>query len=380
MKPKLLIASDCFLPRWDGIARFLTDIIPHLKDEYEITVVAPDFAGEQTPINGIKIVRIPLLKNIKFGDYTPASFQSKTIEKLVLESDLVWIQTTASVGGLAANLAHKHKKPYGYYIHSIDWMLVSRSLSPNNVFRKLFYWFSKKHAREVYNNAKLLMVPSGEVLEILRWNKVTTPCAVVKLGIDIDRFVPAKDKKKAKAALSIDPQAYVVGYVNRISREKDILTLYRAFISFSRKYQNARLLVVGDGIASLKNELSKHPNIILVGAKDNVIPYMQAMDVFVLTSLLETTSLATLEAMSCAVPVICTPVGLVKEYVREKENGLLFPISNNLILSLKLEWLAKNVEAQERISKSARKTVIEEYSWASTVKHVKESLKTILYK
>ena len=39
---KLLIASDAFIPRWDGVARFLYEIIPLLK-EYEITVVAPDY-------------------------------------------------------------------------------------------------------------------------------------------------------------------------------------------------------------------------------------------------------------------------------------------------------------------------------------------------
>src|SRR3989338_9882834 len=46
IKKKLLIATDSFLPRWDGITRFLTEIIPRLKDNYEITVIAPEFPGE----------------------------------------------------------------------------------------------------------------------------------------------------------------------------------------------------------------------------------------------------------------------------------------------------------------------------------------------
>ena len=44
-KKKLVISTDCFLPRWDGIARFLLEIIPRLSRYYDITVIAPKFEG-----------------------------------------------------------------------------------------------------------------------------------------------------------------------------------------------------------------------------------------------------------------------------------------------------------------------------------------------
>ena len=46
MRKNLLIATDSFLPRWDGISRFLIELIPRIKDDFEITLVAPDFKGE----------------------------------------------------------------------------------------------------------------------------------------------------------------------------------------------------------------------------------------------------------------------------------------------------------------------------------------------
>ena len=59
-KRRLLITTDNFLPRWDGISRFLSEIIPRLKETYEITVIAPDYG--HVSIDGIEIVKVPLKK------------------------------------------------------------------------------------------------------------------------------------------------------------------------------------------------------------------------------------------------------------------------------------------------------------------------------
>lgn len=75
---KLLIATDNFLPRWDGIARFLSELIPRIKDEYDITVIAPDFPGEKKDI--CNVIRIPLF-NFRIGDFQPARFKLGLIKK-----------------------------------------------------------------------------------------------------------------------------------------------------------------------------------------------------------------------------------------------------------------------------------------------------------
>ena len=50
---RLLITTDSFLPRWDGIARMLSEIIPKLSQKYEITVVAPKFIGKSVKFKGV---------------------------------------------------------------------------------------------------------------------------------------------------------------------------------------------------------------------------------------------------------------------------------------------------------------------------------------
>ena len=85
-------------------------------------------------------------------------------------------------------------------------------------------------------------------------------------------------------------------------------------------------------------------NIILTGSKDNVVPYLQAMDIYVLPSLTETTSISTLEAMSCGLPVVVTPVGYVKNYIHDGKNGLFFPKKNSGILARKINELIKDIQ------------------------------------
>ena len=58
---KLLIATDNFLPRWDGIARFLLEIIPRLRERFDITVIAPKITEQEVvmpELDGVRIVRI----------------------------------------------------------------------------------------------------------------------------------------------------------------------------------------------------------------------------------------------------------------------------------------------------------------------------------
>lgn len=370
---KLLIATDCFVPRWDGISRFLLDIIPTLKEEFDITVVAPDYEGESAEPD-VRIIRIPLVKGVHLGDFSPAAVKKKVIHDLVAEHDVVFTQTMAAISSVAMDCAHKLNKPHIAYIHSIDWQLVQRAMSKWNLLREPMHLFSKWYVLRKLNKADLIMVPSKEVREIMTWYGVRSQMQIITLGINTERFFPAP-KAEAKKALGIDPSIPVIGYVGRLSREKSVETLYKAFMRILSDYPNAKLVIVGEGLSEIKQMLSSHSRIIMVGSQDNVVPYLQAMDMYVLPSLLETTSLSTLEAMACEIPVICTPVGLVKKYVAEKYNGLLFPRENELVLSLKIKWIIENPLKAELMGQRGRKTVLDQYDAAQMAHEIRDVLK-----
>lgn len=376
-KKRLLIVTDNFLPRWDGIARFLSQIVPALIKEYSITIIAPRFRGKFKKPDDVKIVRIKT-HNFYLGDYQPSRPTFFTLKKHIKNADLVWTQSIGPIGSSAIILSKIYKKPLIAYTHSIESELVSKSISKYPIIQNIVFKITKLISRFLYNRCDLLMVPSLDTAEILSWQKIKAKKAVIHLGINTLKFRPLLDKQEAKQKLGLQDQI-VIGFTGRIGREKDLFTLYRAFLRIHKKH-NIKLLIVGEGILKIKEYLKSKSNVILTGPKDNVIDYLHAMDIYVMPSLTETSSLATMEAMATGLPVITTPVGHMKNYIDENYNGFHFPRKNHYALSKKLETLILDKKLRTLIGNNARNTIMENYQWDDTVKKIKRTFSIILGK
>jgi len=240
---------------------------------------------------------------------------------------------------------------------------------PINAMTKLF-------SRFLYSMCNTIIVPSIEHAELLNLLGIKSAKKIVHLGVDVKLYTPIS-KAVAKHEICIDHMKFVIGYAGRLSLEKDPKTLYRAFLRLSKKYNDIVLLIAGGGRPELEKLFSGKENVILTGLKDNLAPYYQAMDVYVLPSLVETTSLTTMEAMATGLPVVVTPVGFIKEYINDGSNGILFPKKNPYVLAQKLEYLKENHEAREQLGKKARETIVEKYTWDKTVEGIKAIIDSI---
>ncbi|MBI5065222.1 glycosyltransferase family 4 protein [Candidatus Woesearchaeota archaeon] len=358
----ILISSDCYLPRWDGIARFLSQLLPELNNEFKIIVAVPDF-GKSQKYKNVEEQKFPLIK-IQFGDIYLSRVNNKRIKELVSRCDFVFNQTIGPIGRKTIKQASKQNKPIISYVHSIEWELASKGVK---YFKTLVRIFVKILVKRLYKKCSLLILPSKEMEDILTVKGIKTKKEVIELGVNTETFKPA-DKNLAKERLGLKNK-FIIGYCGRLSREKDLPTLFNAFLRAKKNQANVKLLIVGDGPA--KEEL-KHPDVILVGAQNNVVPYLQAMDLYVLPSLTETSSLSTMEAMSCEIPVIVTPVGNIKEYVRDRETGLFFPRGDFKSLARKISLLLKNPIMRERLAKAGRQIIQKRHDWKNTAEAIKK--------
>lgn len=352
---KVVITTDSFLPRWDGVARFLSLLIPVLKKDAKVVVFAPKFEGKM-PELGVNVIRFPLVK-IKFGDIYFSSPDKKKMAEHIRDADVVFNQTIGPIGLAGIRLARKYKKPVVSFIHSIEWELAKGAVKRGK-------WFVKRGVRMLakyyYNKCSLLICSSKQVADMLSANGIRARKEVIKLGVQTNVFVPSKSKSSAKAKVGILPSRLVVGYVGRLAREKDLGTLYKAFINVKKKFPKSVLLFVGGG--SL-DDVPKSSDIVLAGAQNDVVKYLQAMDVFVLPSLTETSSLATMEAMSCAVPVVATPVGSVPEYVRDSKTGFIFSRHDVSELEKILTMLLGKTKLRKSVGSAGRGLIQKNFSW-----------------
>lgn len=365
---KVVITTDSFLPRWDGVARFLSLLIPVLKKNAQVVVFAPKFEGKPIDL-GVNVIRFPLVK-IKFGDIYFSSPDKSKMAEHIRSADIVFNQTIGPIGMAGIKLAKKYKKPVVSFIHSIEWDLAKGAVKHGK-------WLVKRAvrliARRLYNRCSLLICPSNQVADILSANGIKARKEIVQLGVQTDVFVPPASKPAAKAKVGILPTRLVVGYVGRLAREKDLGTLYHAFIKIKRKFPKVVLLLVGGGVA---DEIPKDSSVVLTGPQNDVVKYLQAMDVFVLPSLTETSSLATMEAMSCGVPVIATPVGSVPEYVRDERTGFIFSRHDVSELEKALTGLLSSARLRKKIGSAGRNVMLKSYSWDKSAEKLAELLRS----
>lgn len=374
-KPRLLIATDTFLPRAEGISRFLVDVLPRLSEDFNVFVISPDYGEVKN--EGYTLIQLPLSKR-SFGDYTLPRKDGKVLALQVAKADIIFSQTVGPIGATVINEAKKQGKPAASYIHSKDWELFSKYLNRGALVRKIIESLTLIQMRRVYGKANLMIVPSMEMALLLQSNGIKVPSEIVRLGVDPYRFVPEYNKVEAKKNIGIDYEDTVIGYVGRISYEKDITTLVRAFLWLKKNNPRVRLLVVGSGNKKLEESIRDKSGITHVKSTPYILPYLNAMDIFVMPSLTETTSLATLEAMSTAIPVIVTPVGAMKDYVKDGENGYIFKKQDWLSLGRLMRELTQDVMLRRKMGEESRKAVLNGYLIKNTAEKLISTLKTLL--
>jgi len=135
---------------------------------------------------------------------------------------------------------------------------------------------------------------------------------------------------KLREELGIPPSASVLGSIARFDPIKNHCMMLQAFRQVLDKNPDCYLLLVGDGEerANIENAiatLNLRDRVVLPGYIPQPAMWLEAMDVFLLSSFSEGTSMTLLEAMSLGKPCVVTDVGGNPEIVKEGETGRVTP-------------------------------------------------------
>lgn len=142
-------------------------------------------------------------------------------------------------------------------------------------------------------------------------------------------IAPLSNQKKSFHEIK-QGEIYQFISVGRLHWTKGYLNLLLAFRSFLDHGVNAKLTIIGDGLA--RDELIYWTHMLNLGASINLpgkLPYSQFskmitdLDAFIQSSIAEGFSNAVAEAMALGIPVFATDVGGTKEIIKDGENGIL---------------------------------------------------------
>nr|WP_256435069.1 glycosyltransferase [Deinococcus sp. JMULE3] len=167
-----------------------------------------------------------------------------------------------------------------------------------------------------------------------------------------------------KSTLGIPAETKVIGFAGRITRDKGIEDLYRAFRLLTGDYI---LLIIGSIESNdpidpvILQEIRSRQDIIMPGFVDNIADYYHIMDVLVLPSYREGFGMVALEAAAAGVPAIVSDSTGVRDAVIHQHTGLVFKTGDFVQLSRSMEEILSNAAKRKRLGEQAQRRVETEF-------------------
>jgi glycosyltransferase involved in cell wall biosynthesis len=201
------------------------------------------------------------------------------------------------------------------------------------------------------------------VLSPTEWPKLH----VVHMGVDLDRFPPRSDHRRAESAVRLR-----VLFVGRLVPEKGVPLLLDTAAILRERGVDIDLKIVGSG--PLRAELETGviardlvDSVRLVGpvGQDELPARYAWADVFCLPSFSEGLPVVLMEALLCEVPVVTTAIAAIPELVRDGETGLLVPAGRPDLLADALERLAHDPQLRQQLGRAGRAAVLRDFDGAA---------------
>jgi glycosyltransferase involved in cell wall biosynthesis len=217
----------------------------------------------------------------------------------------------------------------------------------------------KAYLAPFYRACDLVIVPSPSMRHILEEHfGLTTRVEVIPNGLDL---TPYREKVQPvdRSVFGFSVTDVICIYVGRLSPEKNLSFLLRAFYGVAMTYEHVRLLVVGDGPERENLEAQvKHMNIgtkvFFSGMVDytEIPAYLASSDIFVTPSSAETFGLSTVEAMAAGLPTLGIDAPGTGDIIEDGITGLVTQ-DDLAVFTAKLVLLSTNHELRQVMGRQA---------------------------
>jgi glycosyltransferase involved in cell wall biosynthesis len=192
---------------------------------------------------------------------------------------------------------------------------------------------------------------SNYIKNLLEDNNFIGKKAVVNNGINLEEINIVNNRAKIREQYKIDNKDFVYVMVARMHPIKNHLLCIEAFNKLQKLYSNVKLLLVGDGelkptLKSKCDELMLNNKVIFTGFQPNVIDFINAADISMLTSFSEGGSppIVILESGAAKKTIISSDVGDIRECINEETGFLINPNSiEDIYLKMKKTYENKSM-------------------------------------
>lgn len=266
----------------------------------------------------------PLEKDLRFdpafGRHMPLI--DEVIERF--QPDLIHITGPSEVGLVGAGLAGVmglplaaswHTNVHEYAARRSSWFLRLLPSRESSAAGETIEDITMTAAASFYSAAQVLFAPNLELCQTLT-RLTDRPCHLMPRGVDAELFHPARRRR--------DPadHEFVLGFVGRLSVEKNVALLAQIQHELDQCQMNFRFLIVGHGAEEpwLRERLPRAEFTGVLHGEELAAAYA-SMDLFVFPSHTDTFGNVVLEALASGVPAVVTPDGGPKSIIRDGDTG-----------------------------------------------------------
>jgi glycosyltransferase involved in cell wall biosynthesis len=234
-------------------------------------------------------------------------------------------------------------------------------------------------SRWLYERGAAKVVTTGEALkrELVERNGFRAErIESVPTGIDAGRFRPG-DRAAMRAKVGLPAEPMLLGIVATLRSWKGHEYLIKAMPSLPR---NLQLVIVGDGpmrevLKNIAEELDTRVRVRvrMVGEQQDVLPWLQAFDLFALPSYAnEGVPQALVQAMLCGLPCVTTQVGSIGELAKHEVTALVVPPRDAQSLAAAITRLVATPALRSELGVAARRHCVENYSYERMLDRMEE--------
>lgn len=372
---KIVIACDTFAPNINGAARFAERLAGGLvRNGHEVHVIVgsndegfgprvEEHDGVQMMVHRLQSIKLPQHKSQRMTNPFGMTGKIRAILREI-EPDAIHIQSHLVVGrftlraarGLEAQLlATNHVMPENL----LKYAKLPKFLHP--LATAIFWWDSGRMLKKV----STVTTPTRRAADLLEGSANLTDVLAISCGIDASRFANQTPTQN---------QHPVALFLGRLDDEKRINILLDAVAQLS-DHPDLRVELVGDGserdnLAAQVVALGLADRVSFLGhvRDDELASIYERCTVFVMPSIAELQSIATMEAMASGRPVIGADAMALPHLVHDGDNGYLFEPNNADDLAGKLRLVIEADQTElARLSENSLH-LIQSHDIARTVK------------
>ena len=231
---------------------------------------------------------------------------------------------------------------------------------------------------------KVICVSQGVKDNLVHQGVDDDKCVVVYNGID-PLVRPTSSIAAIREKWGIGEGEILIGTVGSLLKRKRIEHIIRMFAELVKKHGNIKCMIVGDGPEreKLKSEVLRYrisDKVVFTGFQTDPISYINAMDIFIMTSETEGLPRVILEAMLMAKSVVAYDVICISELVESGRTGFLIAESDISMLAEKVSHLIGSEKLRKEMGDKGREKVIKNFSMDSYVNGVSKVIDEVLAK